>query len=172
MAQTIRSKWRPDGAAIASGILTLLLPAFLWNGCAPRALHSSEYLPQMERRIHQQINNHRESIGLSPLQLNSAITEQARLHSRAMATGERQPGHDGFDERMAAIEEEIQRGDAAENVGVNWGMDDPAATAVRLWLESPQHRANIEGGFQLTGIGVAKNDEGRYYFTQIFVGVE
>jgi uncharacterized protein YkwD len=34
----------------------------------------------------------------------------------------------------------------------------------------PGHRKNIEGPYEVTGIGVARNAQGEVYFTQIFVG--
>lgn len=58
---------------------------------------------------------------------------------------------------------------AAENVAYNRGYTDPVAKAVEGWLNSSGHRRNIEGNYNLTGIGVAKNSQGAYYFTQIFI---
>jgi uncharacterized protein YkwD len=55
-------------------------------------------------------------------------------------------------------------------VAFNQGHRDPAAVAVQGWLESPGHRENIEGPYELTGVGVASNAKGEVYFTQIFVG--
>jgi uncharacterized protein YkwD len=57
----------------------------------------------------------------------------------------------------------------AENVGFNVGYANPASKAVEDWLHSPGHLNNIKGDFELTGIGVAKNKRGKYYFTQIFL---
>jgi uncharacterized protein YkwD len=42
------------------------------------------------------------------------------------------------------------------------------ATVQRL-LESPVHRENIEGDFDLTGVGAATDAQGLLYLTQIFV---
>ena len=41
--------------------------------------------------------------------------------------------------------------------------------AVEGWSKSPEHRKNMLGNFSLTGIGVAQGQEGRYFFTQIFI---
>src|SRR5258708_37376358 len=79
-------------------------------------------------------------------------------------------GHDGADARFANIENSIPNVTSfGENVAYNIGYSDPAATAVSDWLASPGHYANIMGNFNLTGIGVASNDQGEYYFTQIFI---
>ena len=57
----------------------------------------------------------------------------------------------------------------AENVGYNMGYSDPAGRVVERWLNSPGHKKNIEGNYNLTGIGVIQADQVTYYFTQIFV---
>jgi uncharacterized protein YkwD len=44
-----------------------------------------------------------------------------------------------------------------------------AREVVDNWLKSPMHKKNIEGAFNLTGIGVAADKKGTLYFTQIFV---
>jgi uncharacterized protein YkwD len=123
-------------------------------------------------QVHQLINAYRVSIGLPTLTLNETISRQARAHSQNMAGGVTPFSHDGFDGRVSAIAESIELQSAAENVAYNQGYDNPAQTAVDGWLESPGHKANIEGDYSLTGIGVALNTAGEYYFTQIFVKPE
>jgi uncharacterized protein YkwD len=49
------------------------------------------------------------------------------------------------------------------------GFADPVTQAVEGWIDSPGHHANIKGNFDLTGIGVVKNEQGEYYLTQLFV---
>jgi uncharacterized protein YkwD len=58
---------------------------------------------------------------------------------------------------------------SAENVASNKGHDQPALQAVEGWLASRRHRSNIEGPYDLTGVGVARNAAGEVYFTQMFV---
>jgi len=41
--------------------------------------------------------------------------------------------------------------------------------AVKGWINSPGHQKNMVGDYNLTGIGIAKNNVGEYYFTQLFV---
>ncbi|MEB3337507.1 MAG: hypothetical protein VKJ46_08605 [Leptolyngbyaceae bacterium] len=36
-------------------------------------------------------------------------------------------------------------------------------------MKSPGHLKNIKGQYNLTGIGIAKDSQGKYYFTQIFI---
>jgi uncharacterized protein YkwD len=49
------------------------------------------------------------------------------------------------------------------------GYANPASEVVEGWLHSPEPLKNIKGDFELTGIGVAKKEKGRYYFTQILL---
>ena len=99
--------------------------------------------------------------------MDSRLTKQARAHSRNMAAGDVSFGHDGFEGRIE--QSGIRLSAAAENVGTNLGMDHPARHAVQAWLKSPGHRTNIEGHYNLTGIGVARARDGSWFFTQIFV---
>lgn len=123
----------------------------------------------LEQKIHVQINNYRATKGKPPLTLNTTITKQARLHSQNMAARKVPFGHQGFSQRVSAIASVFPIMAAAENVAYNWGHSDPATVAVRGWINSPGHRFNIEGNYNLTGIGVAKSANGAYYFTQIFI---
>lgn len=124
------------------------------------------------QKVHQLINAHRVSIGRSALALNETISQQARQHSQNMAAGVTPFSHDGFDARVAAIGKSIALQSAAENVAYNQGYSNPAQVAVEGWLQSPGHKENIQGDYSLTGIGVAVNAAGEYYFTQIFVKPE
>jgi uncharacterized protein YkwD len=121
----------------------------------------------LEVSVLQQINQYRASQGLKLLTRNSAIDNQARIHSQNMAAGKVPFGHDGFKQRVQAIAIPFQG--VAENVAYNQGFSDAATQAVRGWLKSPGHLANIQGNYNLTGIGVATNSKGQIYFTQIFL---
>lgn len=122
----------------------------------------------LERSVFEQINQYRLEQGLSALVLNADISQQARQHSQTMAS-RRTLSHDGFDQRIAAIEQWIPYRSAAENVAYNQGYAAPDRQAVDNWLDSPGHLKNIVGEFNLTGIGVAQNQQGEYYLTQIFI---
>ncbi|BAU63770.1 SCP-like extracellular [Stanieria sp. NIES-3757] len=132
-------------------------------------IEQNDFVNELEDLVHQQINQYRQSLNLSPLQLNPLISKQARIHSENMAQGIVPFGHNGFEERVKALEESIQYRRAAENVAYNQGYSDPVGQAVQGWINSFDHRHNIEGNYDLTGIGVAKNDRGEYYFTQLFI---
>jgi uncharacterized protein YkwD len=159
----------PSRAAIA------LLTLFLSDACSPANVRTTPDPPTtesaaLERAVSALVNHHRRSLGLPPLTEDATITRQARLHSAAMAAGRTPPGHAGFADRVATLRRVMAARRTAENVAFNQGHRDPAAVAVRGWLASPGHRENIEGPYELTGVGVASNAKGEVYFTQIFVG--
>jgi uncharacterized protein YkwD len=124
---------------------------------------------KLELEIHQQINQYRQSRNLPPLKLDSRITQQARLHSQRMAAKSASFSHDGFEQRYKAIAREIPLRGAAENIAYNQGYSDPVSIVVKGWINSAGHHENMIGNYDLTGIGVASNSQGEYYFTQIFV---
>jgi uncharacterized protein YkwD len=124
----------------------------------------------LEKSVFEQINQYRLSQGLPKLTLNASITKQARIHSRNMAGGKVPFSHQGFEKRVSAIP--LIYNSAAENVAYNLGYSDPANEAVIGWLNSPGHLKNVKGRYNLTGIGVAANEKGEVYLTQIFLNTK
>lgn len=112
------------------------------------------------------VNLHRKSIGRKALELNNVESSLAVQHSINMASYKTPFGHDGLNERAKIISKQLGKiSVAAENVASG---DMSAKEVVEGWLNSPGHKRNIEGDFTLTGIGVAKNNKGIIYYTQIF----
>ncbi|QZZ22128.1 CAP domain-containing protein [Leptothermofonsia sichuanensis E412] len=134
-----------------------------------RVYQTSASSQSMEQAVLTQINQYRQSRRLPPLTLDSRITSQAQAHSQAMANGRVPFGHSGFQQRVQVITRSIPYAGAAENVFRGMGSQNPATQAVQSWLKSPGHRKNIEGNYDLTGIGIAHNAKGEYYFTQVFI---
>lgn len=123
----------------------------------------------MELEVHDLVNRHRVANSLKPLNLDSTLTRVARAHSRNMAEGVLPIGHNGFADRSSAVRAEIRLRAIAENIATNLSYPNPARTAFTNWMLSPGHKENIEGRYNLTGVGIAKDGEGTYYFTQLFV---
>ncbi|WP_333257794.1 CAP domain-containing protein [Microcoleus sp. S13_C5] len=128
---------------------------------------ASSSITNLEKAVNQQINQYRASKKLPPLSIDPRISQIARIHSENMASGKVRFSHDGFEGRAKAITLPYQS--VAENVAYNFGFSDPVRNAVEGWIKSEGHRKNIEGQFNVTGIGVAKNAKGEYYLTQLFV---
>lgn len=112
------------------------------------------------------INDHRAGIGKPPMKMDELISSTAARHSQAMGAKKRPFGHDGFDARVSFLKRQIPSSSWAENVA--YGSDDPKEI-VEMWLSSEGHRKNIEGDYNITGIGVAPGSNGTYYYTQIFL---
>lgn len=121
----------------------------------------------LEDAVFELVNSHRRSLRLPSLVAEERIRTLAREHSKYLASGNAPLSHEGFEARIGALGLPYVR--AAENAASNRGFADPAAAAVSRWISSPDHRRNIEGDFDLTGVGVARSETGTYYFTQIFV---
>ena len=120
----------------------------------------------MEKDILGYVNQHRRSIGLSILQMVDVAAQQAYNHSKNMALRKTGFGHNGFDQRMLVISKTVGSISAsAENVAYG---ELSAAEVVKVWLNSPNHKKNMEGSYMYTGIGVYKDRQGTIFFTQIF----
>jgi uncharacterized protein YkwD len=113
------------------------------------------------------VNDYRESKNLQPLKLVDAISTEARKHSQNMASRRVAVGHDGFDGRYKNIQKNVARvGGGAENVAYG---NVSAKEIVKGWIKSPHHRENMEGYFNITGIGVVRDSKGTRFYTQIFI---
>ncbi len=124
----------------------------------------------LERQAFALINAYRHDHDLPGLTWNPAIAETARGHSRDMAEGRCDFGHDGFGDRVSHLRAVLGRvRGAGENVLYTDDPREVAHQAVEIWLHSPPHLHNIRGDFDSSGIGVWETNDGVIYFTQIFV---
>jgi uncharacterized protein YkwD len=144
-------------------------PAVAPSSSVPGTVVRNEPPGNMEGNILGYINDYRRSRGLAALQMTDIASRQAAQHSRNMASGKTAFSHDGFDQRIAAIKKAMgadYMAAAAENVASG---QMSAKEVVNGWLKSAGHKKNIEGNYNLTGIGVAQSSKGELYFTQIFL---
>jgi uncharacterized protein YkwD len=124
---------------------------------------SSITIAALERSIHNQIDRYRQSLNLPPLTIDPAISAHARAHSQEMA----QSGT--LSHTMDSVDQQRKYPTAAENIASIQDYQNPDRIAVQDWIASPAHQQHILGKYNLTGIGVAKNAQGEYFFTQIFI---
>ncbi len=134
-----------------------------------KPVNAASDVAAMEKSVHQQINQYRSQKGLPPLKVNPSVSAIARQHSKSMADKQVPFGHNGSNSRYQKISKLIRWRGVAENVAYNQGHRNPGKSAVDGWIKSPGHNRNMVGKYQVTGIGVAKNSKGEYYFTQLFV---
>ena len=120
----------------------------------------------MEYEIISLVNEHRKELGLDPLNIINVVSKEAETHTDYMI-GTGIPSHDNFPVRHKNLVEKVKAKSVAENVAYGFST---AEGVVRAWLKSPGHKANIENAdFTDLGISTKQNEEGRNYFTNIFV---
>jgi len=124
-------------------------------------------LSARERTLLELTNKEREKEGLKLLRANPKLFAAARAHSANMARQDKL-AHELDDKKPD------ERMRAAGYEGANWGeniaggMPTPA-TAMEVWMNSEGHRGNIlNPGYSEIGIGIATNERGVPYYTQVF----
>jgi uncharacterized protein YkwD len=126
-------------------------------------------LRELEIAVGARINEYRVSVKKPPFQNSEELTEIARGHSRDMAAGRVGFGHDGLKRRAAKISASIGMAGLAENISMHRRSSGFVDAALAQWLGSRLHKQNIDGDYDLTGVGAARSADGIVYFTQIFV---
>jgi uncharacterized protein YkwD len=167
------------GTKIATRFLTIV--AFLALAAYSRAeaqqtpdstsqTSGPDFRGEVEKETFFLVNQYRKNSELPLLVWDSEIAKVARAHSKDMATGEVDFGHDGFSDRVTRLKTVMSgfRG-AGENVLMTSDLDQVAQRAVALWLRSPHHLENIRGDYNYSGLGVWQDKDGTIYFTQIFM---
>lgn len=142
---------------------------FLMTSCSDDEETKPKNSISLEEEIMTLVNEHRTNNGLMVLEHSSACAREATDHSENMANGKVDFGHDGFNDRFDVIALETGASGAGENVARGF---EAAIDVMTNWLNSPGHRANIEGDYTHLGIGIAESSDGEQYFTQIFAKIE
>lgn len=162
-------------------LINLSLGAFmalvLLVGCSPEVEENNEPTAnlmapvnvendhEMVLEILAAVNEYRSSLDLPPLSDHQVSETLALSHSAYMAENNR-ASHDNFFQRSDYL---INRGAESVSENVAYGYAT-AQSVLQGWLESPSHKAAIEGNeFTHTGIAVVSNDVGIKYYTQLFV---
>jgi uncharacterized protein YkwD len=148
--------------------ICLAIVFWLMLGCGCK---SSVIEYELEHRVLLEVNRHRIAKGLQELTSDERIAEIARNHSVEMADGIVKTGHQGAGRRFESVSQKgLSWVSAAENIAFLVKCRDPVTEAIAEWIKSSKgYRQNMEGDFSLTGIGVVKDRNGAYYFTQIFI---
>ncbi|MDF1757793.1 MAG: CAP domain-containing protein [Legionellaceae bacterium] len=135
-------------------------------GLLPMASHAN-INQNLATEILVYINQYRVQHKLPKLVMNERLIAEARQHSLDMAKHVVPFGHDGFADRMSVLHKEIPNSMAgAENVAYNYKTAEVVANG---WIKSSGHRRNIVGNYNLTGIGIAQDSQGKLYYTQMFL---
>ena len=121
---------------------------------------------ETELRLVTLINDYRQSIGLNTLQVSNHISYKSEEHNYYMIE-KNVFNHDYFQQRSDNLIRVLGAERVGENIAYNYQTPESAFAA---WLNSPAHKANIEGDYTHFGISVTTNpDTGRKYYTNMFI---
>ncbi|MFN4027080.1 MAG: CAP domain-containing protein [Flavobacterium sp.] len=112
------------------------------------------------------INDYRQSKGLNPLAVINHISYKSEEHNFYMIDNN-VVNHDYFQQRSDNLVRVLNAEKVGENIAYNY---QTAESAMSAWLNSPSHKANIEGDYTHLGISVTINpDNGKKYYTNMFI---
>jgi len=120
---------------------------------------------QIEIEIMELINAYRINEGLNPLEDHSTVKAVARTHTDYMVEVAN-VSHDNFFQRKQSLQSNAEASDVTENVAYGYSS---AESVVQAWLNSPSHKENLEGDFTDFDVSAEQNNEGKWYFTNIFI---
>jgi len=163
---------------IALGIvISAMIAAIALRFVAHREILSEEELAgvsETEGTLLKMVNAERVRLGHKPLKFSPRLTIVARGHSYDMAI-RRYLGHNSPEggtpaDRVRGVGIEFRA--VAENLYVEseHDLETLPARAIKRWLESAEHRANmLSDDFAATGLGIARSADGSAYVTQDFI---
>jgi uncharacterized protein YkwD len=141
--------------ALAALVLSVAVPFAASAGAA--AVPQSNSMQALQADLLVQINDFRRAHGLAPFHLSSKLTLAARQHSSEMAArgyfGHNSVNGSSFDRRIARFYP-VRRGYWSVGENLLWSSPNvDAADALQMWLNSPEHRANLmRAGWREIGI--------------------
>ncbi len=124
-------------------------------------------------QIYDLVNRERSRQGLTFLSWDDKLAELARQYSEQMARGAFFDHVDPNGQRVQdrAFAAGLQRWTKiGENLFHSKDVSDFSRLAVRMWMDSDSHRANIlDRGYSAAGVGIATAPDGRVYVTQLYL---
>jgi uncharacterized protein YkwD len=155
------------GTRLGVGVLTafaVLLGLLVAAGPAlslPTARGAVAAQDRLEPPLLVELNRVRRAHGVGPLRVSSSLSRAAHLHAATMGArgffGHDSADGTSFDRRIAQFYP--ARPARTWIVGENllWATDVSAREAVRMWMRSPAHRANVlSGRFREIGLGAVR----------------
>lgn len=119
----------------------------------------------IEMEVLQLVNAFRSEQGLSELSNLDEGSVQAASHNEHMIENN-EVCHDFFGNRYQALVSSVNAKSVSENVAFGYRTAD---AVVNAWIKSDGHRKNMEGDHTHFGISVKEGNDGKLYFTNIFV---
>lgn len=138
------------------------------NSTTTEALITNYTYNDSELETIQLINDYRLSVGLSALQKINHISSKCEDHNEYMIANN-VVDHNDFVLRSDNIVKVLGAKKVGENVAYNYKTSE---AAVKAWLNSPDHKKNIEGDYTHLGISVTTDPAtGKKYYTNIFAKI-
>ena len=119
----------------------------------------------MEVSILELINAYRSEQGLAALVALDEGSVQAAGHNEHMIQNA-EVCHENFGLRYQALVNSVQAKAVSENVAYGYRT---AEAVVAAWIKSDSHRKNMLGNHTHFGISVREGQDGKFYFTNIFL---
>jgi uncharacterized protein YkwD len=132
------------GLCVAALALTAAAPAALARRTAGKMVE----MQSLAHGVLYELNRIREQHGLPPLTTNRDLQTAAQQHTSEMIS-DGYFAHDSFDgaafwKRLSAYTSRAPHGSWSVGENLLWSSPDVGAVeALKLWMESPEHRANI-----------------------------
>jgi len=170
MKTTLRNAILPVAMVLAFALSMVSCSSDSSEAAAPNAANEAALnavydYSSSELELADLINEHRASLGLNPLQTINYISVKSEEHDEYMI-GKNALNHDLFEQRSQDIIQALGAVKVNENVAYNYVAP---SSALHAWLNSPGHKANIEGDFTHFGIAIRENADGKKYYTNIFI---
>ncbi|MFY7739008.1 MAG: CAP domain-containing protein [Flavobacterium sp.] len=121
---------------------------------------------QDELKLAEVINDYRVNKGLNALEIINHISYKSLEHNQYMIDNN-VVNHDFFEERSNNIIQVLGAVKVGENIAYNFSTPN---SALHAWLQSPGHKANLDGDYTHFGISITVNPAtGKKYYTNMFM---
>ena len=110
------------------------------------------------------VNEYRNSIGLNTLIMDPSIYTVASEHNIFMIKNDG-ISHTNFSLRADQVKKTTKARNVSENVARFFNTNEQV---LKGWINSPSHKATLEGNHTHTVISITKDSEGHKYYTQLF----
>ncbi len=147
----------------------LVLFVFILGSCSKESIDDTPNIEAvnavaLEQEVLDIVNSHRSTLGATTLEFSSIAYEYANKHTDYMIT-KGSLSHDNFSSRASSIASKVEVQMVAENVAKDYST---AQEAFLGWYESSNHKKTMEGDFTHTAVSVKEDDNGNFYYTQLF----
>jgi uncharacterized protein YkwD len=147
----------------------LVLFVFILGSCSKESINDTPNIEAvnavaLENEVLDIVNSHRSDLGAATLEFSPIAYEYANKHTDYMiAKGSL--SHDNFSARASSIASKVEVQMVAENVAKDYNT---AQEAFLGWYDSSSHKKTMEGDFTHTAVSVKKDENGQFYYTQLF----